>query len=285
VARQGSITKASGVLRLAHPTISAQIHGLETALGEKLFVRQGRGLELTDFGRVVVRYADEIFSLGQELIDVSRGHATRQRRLVVGVSDVLAKSIVHRILQPAFLLADKMRVICRESRSTQAFMAELAGHTIDVVLSDAPAGPGTSVKAFSHPLGECGTSWFAAPSLARSLRRGFPRSLDRAHVLLPNADSTFRRALDEWFESQALHPEIVAELDDAALVAVLGERGLGAFAAPDVIEAEIRHRYRVEVIGRTPRVRQRFFAISIERKIKHPGVVAICESARDQLFA
>jgi len=284
VAREGSIARASQVLRLAHPTISGQIHQLEKVLGVALFVRKGRNLALTETGRVVARYAEEIFSLGQQLVDNVHGRTTGQVRLVVGVSDVLAKSIVHRILEPAFRMQDRLHVICRQDRTVDAFMAELAGHTVDVVLSNAPAGPGTSVKTFSHRLGECGTSWLAAPGLARRYRRGFPRSLDGAPLLLPISESTFRRALDGWFASQEIHPLVIAELDDSALVSVLGEKGLGVFAAPDVIEGELRRRHRVQVVGRTPRIRQQFFAISIERKIKHPGVAAICEIAREQLF-
>lgn len=284
VARHGSVTKASALLRLAPPTISAQIHRLEAAVGSKLFVRRGRNLVLTEAGQIAVRYADQIFSLGQELVDAMKGRAEGPLRLVVGVSDVLAKSIVHRIVEPAFRPEHNLRVICKESRSAEAFHAELAGHTMDVVLSDAPAARGTAVRMYSHPLGECGTSWFAAPAHARRYRRGFPRSLEGAPLLLPSADSTFRRALEEWFAQQSIRPSIIAELDDAALVGVLGEQGLGLFAAPDVIEAEVRQRYRVHLVGRTRGIRQRFFAISVERKIKHPGVAAICENARAGLF-
>jgi len=286
VAKHGSITQASKELRLAHPTISGQIHRLEEVLGEKLFARSGRNLVLTDSGRVAFRYADEIFALGQEFQDTLKGRPTGQpMRLVVGVSDVIAKSIVHRILEPAFQLQDKVRVICREARSTDAFMGELAVHAIDVVLSDAPAGPGTSVRAFSHPLGDCGTSFFAAPQLARACRKGFPASLDGAPVLVPSGDSTFRRALDEWFRSRNIRPEIIAELDDLALASVLGEQGLGVFAAPDVTEKEFRRRYRLQLVGRARDIRQRFFAISVERKLKNPAVIAICEVARKKIFS
>lgn len=286
VAKEGSITQASKELRLAHPTISGQIHRLENVLGVKLFARKGRNLVLTDSGRIAFRYADEIFSLGQEFQDTLKGRSSgQQMRLVVGVSDVLAKSIVHRILEPAFQLQDKVRVVCREARSTEALMGELAVHTVDVILSDAPAGPGTPVRTFSHPLGECGSSFFAAPALARSCRRRFPRSLDGVPVLLPSGDSTFRRALNEWFESHDIRPEIIAELDDLALASVMGEAGLGVFAAPDVIAKELRQRYNVHLVGRAKDLRQRFFAISVERKIKHPAVAAICQVARKHIFA
>jgi LysR family transcriptional activator of nhaA len=286
VAKHGSITRASAELRLAHPTISGQIHRLEQVLGEKLFARSGRNLVLTDSGRIAFRYADEIFALGQEFQDTLKGRSTgKPLRLVVGVSDVIAKSIVHRILEPAFQLRDKVRVICREARSANAFMGELAAHAIDVVLADAPAGPGSPVRTFSHHLGDCGTSFFAAPALARKCRRGFPGSLDSVSVLLPSSDSTFRRALDEWFRSHDVRPEIIAELDDLALASVLGETGIGVIAAPDVLEKELRRRYALQVVGRAADIRQRFFAITVERKIKNPGVVAICEVARKKIFA
>ena len=286
VAKHGSITRASVELRLAHPTISGQIHQLEEALGAKLFVRSGRNLALTDSGRIAFRYADEIFALGQEFQDALKGRTTGQPlRLVVGVSDVIAKSIVHRILEPAFELRDKDRVICREARSADAFMGDLAVHAIDVVLADAPAGPGTPVRTFSHPLGECGSSFFATSQLARVSRQQFPRSLDGAPVILPGSDSTFRRALDEWFRSRNIHPQIVAELDDLALASVLAEKGLGVLAAPDVISKELRQRYSLQLVGRAKDLRQRFFAISMERKIKNPAVAAICEVARKKIFA
>jgi LysR family transcriptional activator of nhaA len=286
VAKEGSIARAGRVLRLAHPTISGQIHRLEEVLGEPLFTRKGRSLVLTDAGRVAFRYAEEIFALGQEFLDTLQGRGgTRPITVVVGVSDVLAKSIVHRMLEPAFHLEEEVRVICREDRSTDAFMGELAVHAVDVVLSDAPVPPDSPVRAFSHPLGECGSVFFAAPALAKSLRRRFPGSLDGAPFLLPGANSTLRRGLDEWFDSLEIRPKLIAELDDAALAKVLAEAGLGVFAAPDVIEQEVRRRYGVQVVGRVDDLRHRFYAISVERKLKNPAVVAICEAARRHIFA
>ena len=286
VAKKGSIARASEELHLAHPTISAQIHRLEDVLGEKLFARRGRQLVLTDFGHVAVRYAEEIFALGREFVDVANGRPThRPAQLVVGVSDCLAKSIVYRILEPAFRLEEQVRVIAREDRSVEAFMGELATHTVDLVVADAPAGPGTSVRAFSHLLGECGTVFLAAPELAKALRKGFPRSLDDAPFLLPRADSAIRRVLEEWFDSLDLHPRIVAELDDLSLAKQIAESGLGVIAAPDVVEKEILQRYQLQVVGRVKKLRQRFYAISLERKIRHPAVAAISEAARKDLFA
>jgi LysR family transcriptional regulator, transcriptional activator of nhaA len=285
VAKEGSVTAAAKVLRLSHPTISGQIHRLEDDLGEKLFERRGRNLVLTDVGRTTFNYADEIFTLGQELRDTLRGRTVgAPLRLVVGVSDVLAKSIVHRILEPAFQL-ERIRVICREERRIDALVGQLAVHAVDVILSDSPAGPGTSVRTFSHPLGECASSFFAAPKLARSYRRKFPASLDGVPMLVPGGDSTFRRALNEWFAAHGVRPNIIAELDDLALASVLGEAGLGVFAAPDVLAQELSRRYEVQLVGHAKNLHHRFYAISVERKIKHPGVAAICEVARKHIFS
>ncbi|HET9626763.1 MAG TPA: transcriptional activator NhaR [Kofleriaceae bacterium] len=286
VAKHGSITRASAELHLAHPTVSGQIHRLEEVLGEKLFVRSGRSLALTESGRVAFRYANEIFGLGQELQAALKGRAVgRPLRVVVGVSDVIAKSIVHRILEPAFQLREKVHVVCREARSADAFMGELAVHAVDVVLADAPAAPGTPVRTFNHPLGDCGTSFFAAPELARSRRSRFPASLEGAPFLLPSRDSTFRRALEQWFQTSGIRPDVVAELDDLALASVLGGKALGILAAPDVMASELRRRYGLHVVGRAKDIRQRFFAISAERKIRNPAVTAICEVARKSVFA
>jgi LysR family transcriptional activator of nhaA len=284
VAKKGSIARASEELRLAHPTISGQIHRLEEVLGEKLFVRSGRQLQLTEAGRLALHYADEIFSLGQEFVDTLKGRMSgRPMRLVVGVADVLPPSLVRLFLAPAFRLSDLVQVVCRADKSVEEFLAELALHKVDVVLADGPAGPG-AVRAFSHPLGSCGTTFFAAPKLAASTRRNFPKSLDGAPFLLPGAPSAVRRALEQWFDGQGIRPRIVAECDDSALAKDFGEEGMGIFAAPTVIEAEVLHHYAVRAIGRVDAVRQEFFAISVERKIKHPAVVAICEAARQSIF-
>lgn len=286
VAKRGSIARASKELHREHPTISAQIHRLEEMLGQKLFERQGRRLVLSEFGHIALRYAEEIFSVGREFVDAAKGLPSgKQGRLVVGVSDTLPKSIVYRILEPVFRLEEDVRVVCREDQSVDGFMGELAMHTVDLVLADAPAKPGTAVRAFSRPLGECGTVFFAAPELARACRRRFPLSLDGAPFILPGGNAVLRHALEEWFESLKIRPKIVAEMDDAALAKIVGEAGLGIFAAPEVIESEIRHRYQVQLIGRAATVRQRFYAISVERKIKNPAVLVIIDAARKNIFA
>jgi LysR family transcriptional activator of nhaA len=285
VAKEGSVVRASEELHLAHPTISGQIHRLEEVLGEKLFTRRGRNLALTEAGRVAFRYADEIFSLGREFVDTLKGRASgKPLRLVVGVADVLPPSLVRRFLEPAFRLDQPVQIICRADKSVQEFIAELALHRVDVVIADGPAGAGSSIRAFSHPLGDCGTSFFAAPKQAATLRRNFPRSLHDAPFLLPGAPSTVRRALEHWFAAEGIRPTIVAELDDSALAKDFGEDGLGVFAAPAVIETEVLQHYHVQVVGRSEVVRQQFYAISVERKIKHPAVVAVCEAARQDIF-
>ena len=285
VAKEGSIVRASKELRLAHPTISGQIHRLEENLGEKLFARRGRNLVLTEVGRVAFRYADEIFSLGRELIDTLKGRASgKPLRLIVGVADVLPPSLVRRFLDPAFRLGHAVQIVCRADKSVEEFIAELALHRVDVVIADGPAGPGIPIRAFSHLLGECGTTFFAAARLAASTRRKFPRSLDGTPFLLPGAPSAVRSALEQWFNSQDIHPRVVGEFDDSALAKDFGTEGMGIFAAPTVIEAEVRKQYRVRVVGRSDAVRQQFYAISVERKIRHPAVAAVCEAARKDLF-
>jgi LysR family transcriptional regulator, transcriptional activator of nhaA len=285
VARKGSIVRASEELRLAHPTISGQIRRLEESLGEKLFRRTGRRLELTEAGGVALRYADEIFTLGREFVDTVKGRASgRPLRLVVGVADVLPPSLVRRFLEPAFRLGNSIRIVCRADKSVEEFLAEMALHRVDVVIADGPAGPAIPVRAFNHLLGECGTSFFAAPKLAATIRRRFPLTLHAAPFLLPGAPSAVRRALEQWFDAQAIVPMVVAECDDSALAKDFGEDGMGVFAAPSVIEKEILGRYRVRLVGRSEAVRQQFYAISVERKIKHPAVVAICEAARQSIF-
>lgn len=286
VARRGSIVKASQELRLSQPTISAQVNRLERDLGEQLFVRRSRQLVLTEAGRLAFRYADEIFGLGREFVEALEGRRTdRPLRLVVGVADVLPPSLVRRFLEPAFRLEQTVQVTCRADKSVPEFIAELALHRIDVVIADGPSGSGMPVRTFSHLLGECGTTFFAAPKLAARLRRGFPGSLSGAPLLLPGAPSAVRRALEQWFDTQDLHPRVVAEVDDSALAKDFGKAGMGVFAAPSVIETEVREQYGVHVVGRSDAVRQQFYAISVERKIRHPAVAAVCEAARKDIFA
>jgi LysR family transcriptional activator of nhaA len=285
VAREGSVTRAAAELRLGQPTVSAQIRTLEGALGEKLFTRAGRNLALTEVGRIVFRYADDIFSLGRELLDAVKDRPTgRPIRFQVGIADVVPKLIAYRLLRPALELSEPVRLVCREDKPDR-LLAELAVHDLDLVLTDAPLGPTHNVKAFNHLLGECGLTFFGNARLARAHRRGFPRSLDGGPVLLPTDNTTLRRALEQWFDTEGIRPVIVSECEDNALLNVFGAAGVGMFAAPAAVEKEVRREYGVEAIGRIESVRQRFFAISVERKLKHPAIVAIVGAAREKVFS
>jgi LysR family transcriptional activator of nhaA len=280
VVREGGVGRAADKLRLSQPTVSAQVRALEERLGEKLFSRVGRRLVPTDVGQVVYRYADEIFALGRELVDTVQGRAPgRPMRLVVGVADVLSKQIAYRLLAPALELPTPVRMICREARA-ESLLAHLAVHEIDLVLADTPVPPTVHVKAYSHLLGESGVTCFAAPGLAAKLRRRFPRSLTGAPMLLPGDGTVVRRQLDDWFLASDIRPVIVGEFDDSALMKAFGEQGAGAFVGPTAISEEIRRQYRVQPVGDIAAVRERFYAISYERRIKHPAVVAIAEAAR-----
>lgn len=283
VAREGGLAPASKVLRLAPPTLSGQIRALEESFGEQLFTRQGRRLVPTDVGQVVLRYADEIFSLGRELTFAVKGRAPgRLSPLRVGIADVVPKLVVRRLLEPALHVADPVRLVCHED-AYDRLLARLAVHELDLVLADAPLPPGSTVKAYNHLLGECGVTFFAAEALA-SLRRGFPRSLDGAPILLPIEGTLLRRALDQWFSSAGLRPRLVAEFEDSALLKVFGQDGVGVFAGPSAVEREIVKQYGVRVLGRTAEVRERFYAISVERRLKHPAIVAISDAAKHGLF-
>jgi len=283
VARAGSIARAGEELRLSQPTISNQLKTLEGALGQKLFERQGRRLVLTDVGRTVLRYADDIFRTGRELLQAVKGLPTGERlRVVVGVADVIPKLVAERLLRPAMAAARDVALVCREGPLPQ-LLAQLALHELDVVLSDAPAPEGIKVRAFNHPLGDCGVTFFASPALAR-LRNGFPRSLDGAPALLPSEGTALRLGLERWFEARGIRPALAGEFDDSALLKAFGARGLGFFAAPSVIEREVASQFGVRAIGRTDEVRERFYAISVERRLRHPAVVAIADSARERTF-
>lgn len=284
IAREGSIARATTVLRLTQPTLSAQLKVLEGALGVQLFARKGRSLAITEGGQLVFRYADEMFRTGQELTEALRGGAGAvPTRLVVGISDALPKLTTWRMLQPALEVKPRFRLTCRIDK-TERLLAELAVHALDVVLADTPVTPNLPVRAFNHLLGECGVTVFAAPGLAARYRRGFPRNLDGAPFLLPTSNTALRRSLDAWFIGEGLTPEIIAEVEDVAMLQVFGQEGMGLFAAPAVVEAQIRKAYGVAVVGRLPAVRERFYAISVERKLAHPAVVALTAAARTRLF-
>jgi LysR family transcriptional activator of nhaA len=284
VVRTGSVAAASTELRLAPPTISVQIRRLEEQLGEKLLRRSGRRLLPTEMGQSVFRYADDIFSTGRELLDMVRGRPTnRPMKLTVGVVDVMPKFIAHWLIEPALRLGERVRIVCREATPEQ-LLAQLSVQSLDVVLSDAPIGPGVNVRAYNHLLGETGVSFLGVARLARTHRRRFPKSLNGAPVLLPATNTAVRRSIDQWLETADVRPEIIGEFEDSELLWEFGGAGEGIFPVPTVLERHLTRLHRVKVLGRTDAVRSRFYAISVERRLKHPDVVAICETARRELF-
>lgn len=280
VAREGSIVGAAELLHVTPQTISGQLRLLEEQVGSALFRRAGRGLVLTGTGRLVLGYADEIFRLGSELEQVLGGrHPAGDRTLAVGVAMVLPKLLVYRLLEPALKLPETVRLVCREA-SLVDLLADLSVHKLDLVLADSPLSPALNIRAYSHHLGESGLSFVAAPELAAACRGGFPRSLDGVPFLMPTAQSMLRRALEHWFERENLRPKVVAEIEDRALMKTFGEAGNGVFTVPTAVEDDVLSKYAVEVIARTEAVTERYYAISAERRLKHPAVLAITNAAR-----
>jgi LysR family transcriptional activator of nhaA len=284
VVRTGSITRACEELALSAPTVSAQLRTLEERLGEKLLMKSGRKLVPTEIGRLVYSYTQEIFGLGRELVEaLEQRPSQRPLRLVVGIDDVLPKEIAQRLLEPALHLAQPVRISCREG-TLERMVADLAVHELDVVLSDAAVTPSLNVRAYSHPLGSCGVCWMATPSIARSLRRGFPRSLDGVPMLLPTEDTAIRRSLDQWLEQRDIHPLLAGEFEDYALLREFARAGHGFAPVPVVQERQFRKQFGFVRVGMVHAVRAEFFAISVERSVKHPAVAAIVSGARD-IFA
>ena len=281
--REGSITAAGRKLHLSQPTVSGQIRALERSLKTKLFERSGRTLVLTDDGRMVYRHADEIFAIGRDLVDSLRD-APRGRPVpfTVGVADTLPKVLVHRLLAPAFACGVEIRLTCVDGAPDQ-LLAQLALHELDLVVSDYPANPRLGLKAFNHLLGDSGVTFFASPTLASRHRRGFPRSLDGAPMLLPYGNSNLRRTLEQWFEEQGIGPRVRGEFADSGLLKVFGRFGDGIFAASTAVEDDVRKMYGVAVVGREPDVRERFYAVTVERRVKHPAAVAITTRAKEML--
>ena len=286
VAKTGSVMRASEQLHLTPQTISGQIQLLEDALGSALLAKSGRGLVLTEAGRLVLGYAEEIFSLGAELQQAVREPAEKGRTLEfrVGVVDVVPKSMAYRLVEPATQLPEPVRVVCREWK-LDSLLAELALHRLDLVISDAPIPASISVRAFSHRLGTSGVNFFAAPDLYERCSGAFPQCLEGAPMLLPGEDSALGQRLRAWFQARSLHPRVVGEFDDSALAKEFGRRGAGVFVGPSVLSHEIEKQLNVKTLGVAADVVDEFFAISVERRITHPCVVAITQSARNELFA
>lgn len=284
VATAGGISRAAERLHLTPQTLSGQIALLEDNLGAKLFRRVGRRLELTDTGRVAQSYAEDIFRTGGELEEVLRGsQGGRPMQFRVGIADVLPKSVAYRLLAPAMALAEPIRIVCREDKLDR-LLGELAIHRLDLVLADSPMPDQAEVKGYSHKLGECGVAFLASPGLAAELRGDFPACLNDAPLLVPGEGTAMRGHLMRWLAAQQLHPRIAGEFDDSALMNAFGQGGSGVFPAPAVIAEEIRRQHGVEILGATETVSERFYAISVERRLSHPAVLAILQAASRDLF-
>ena len=275
VMNTGSIRAASARLDLAQSTISSQLSALEKTLGGKLFSRVGRNLEPTDMGHMVFGYADKIFTMGQEMVNSIHSLPKKAPlQLRVGVVDVVPKLLTRKFLLPAIKLSDTVHLVCQEGKE-EHLLSELAVNNLDMVLTDMPVRSGLSVKAYSHLIHECGVSFFGTRNLADPLAKNFPYSLDKTPILLPMSNSALRGRLDRWFDRLGILPHIIGEFDDSALLKTFGQAGDGVFVSPQAIEEEVCRQYQVQVFGRTNEVVEQFYAVSVERVIKHPAVAAI----------
>ena len=283
VAREGSIARASAVLNLTQPAISSQLRTLEKSLGEKLFQKSGRNLVLTDTGRLVFRYAEEIFSTGRELMEALRGQPTgRPARLVVGATDAMPKIMVHRLVEPALRLPEPVHLVVRDDKP-ERLLASLSIHELDLVIADAPMAPTVRVRAFNHLLGESPVSLVGTPALVARHKRRFPESLDGIPFIMPTEDAALRRSLEQAFAELGVAPRVVAEIADSAVLGVFGQEGLGVFATPTVIAEDVCRQHGLRVLGELEGVTEKFYAISVERRITHPAVLAISASAKQVL--
>lgn len=284
VAKAGSIARASEQLHVTPQSISGQLSELQAQLGTTLFERAGRGLTLTDAGRRILGYAEEIFSLGDRLLEAARDQTARAVfAFRIGVADSVPKSVTYRVVEPVLRLPEPVRVICREGRLV-ALLGELAVHRLDMVIADRPMPTDLNVRAYNHLLGGSDLTVFAAPLLAKSFKGEFPACLNQAPFLLPGEGVAVRASLERWFEAQNVLPRVVGEFDDGALMKAFGQSGAGAFVAPTAMADYVCEQYRVMTVGRIDSVREELYAITTERRIRHPAVVAISESAGRQVF-
>lgn len=284
VLREGGIVPAAKVLGVSHPAVSTQLHQLEDQLGEPLVEKVGRKLVPTPAGRVVFRYADEIFGLGRELIDAVKGRKTgRPPTLAIGLVDAVPKAVVLRLLRPVLDLSDPLHLTCHEDTHDR-LLAALALHQLDLVITDAPIPPGSPIRAYHHLLGETDITFFATRALRASLKGRFPDLLNDAPMLMPLSDLPLRRALNQWLERANVRPHVIAEFQDSALLKSFGAEGKGLFAAPTAVAKDVQKQYDVVVVGRVRDVTERFYAISMDRKVKHPALLALLGAARTGLF-
>ncbi len=284
VAKTGSVSAACQELRLAQPTVSAQLKVFEETLGEKLFVRDGRKLKLTETGKLSFRYAEQVFSTCAEYLQALDGKISNLNpELKIGISDVVPKVIAYRIIEPAFLGGPASRVSCYEDR-TERLLADLAISELDLVIADSPVPPSVKVKAFNHYLGECGVSFLATEALSKKYKKHFPKSLHGAPLLLPTREAAIRRDIDQWLAALEVTPQYVGEFQDSALMKLVAREGRGIVPVPIVVEEEIRRDFGLKVVARTESVKEKFYLISVEKRLKNPLVQAIVEMAQKKLF-
>jgi LysR family transcriptional activator of nhaA len=285
VARKGGVRKAADELHVSQPSISAQLRLLEESLGEKLFKRSGRNLVLTETGQLVLGYADEIFSAGRELMNaVKQRPGKRPLRLNIGLTDAFPKVMAFQILKAAFRLTESIHIVCREGE-IGPLVHQLQAHRLDIVLADEPASSSLKAKIFNHRLGYSGFTFCAATALAAKLRRNFPQSLDGAPAMLPTENMGLRAALETWFDAQGIRPRVVGEFEDSALMGVCSSGGRGFTVVQSVVERAALRQYGLKLIARVAECRNDFYAITAERRVKHPAVVAITEHAYSEIFA
>jgi LysR family transcriptional activator of nhaA len=285
VAKEGSVTRAAERLDVAIQTISAQLALLEQSVGKALLTPQGRRLVLTEAGRVALAYADQIFLLGEQLQEVlAESDVNQTMRLTVGISDSLPKLIASRLLEAALQLPQRVKLVCYED-DFESLLGNLSVHKLDVVLTDRPVPSGTTLRVFSHLLGESEISLFGVPELAKRYRAKFPASLNSAPLLLPTRGNAIRGRLDHWFEMHDVRPDVIGEFDDNALLNTFGRNGTGLFPAPSALEKDVKEQFGAVPVGELAGVREQFYAISNERKIQHPAVEAILSASHGKVFA
>lgn len=285
VAKEGSVTRAAERLNVAVQTISAQLALLEQSIGKSLLAPQGRRLVLTEAGRMALGYADQIFLLGEQMQEaLTESDAEHTMRLTVGISDSLPKLISVRLLEAALRLPERVKLVCYEDKF-ESLLGDLSVHKLDVVLTDRPVPSGTTLRVFSHLLGESEITLFGVPALTKRYRAKFPASLHAAPLLLPTRNNAIRGRIDHWFEARELRPDVVGEFDDNALLNTFGRSGLGLFPAPSALAADVEEQFGAVPVGELTQVREQFYAISNERKIKHPAVDAILSAIHGRVFA
>ncbi len=285
VAKSGSIARASTQLHVTPQSISSQLAELEAALGTGLFRRVGRGLEMTDIGRRIVSYAEQIFGLEDELLAVVRDQGSRTALpFRIGIADSVPKSLTYRIVAPALHMAEAVRLFCKEGRLV-ALLADLSVHRLDMVIADRAMPTDLKVRAYNHLLGSSDVTVFGAEALVQTLKGTFPAVLDNAPFLLPGEEVAIRPALERWFEAQRVRPRIVGEFDDSALLKAFGQGGAGLFLAPTAIADYVCRQYDVRAVGRIESVIEQLYAITTERRMQHPAAVAISQAASREVFS